>query len=129
MTTILIIEDNKTNADVLSRRLAVRGFRTAIAENGRIGVDAALSLKPDIILMDIGMPEMDGIEATKAIRAHPVTQEIPIIAVTASVFESDRAAALEAGCDEFETKPVDLDSLVSKIKALLDRDSSPSPSP
>lgn len=129
MTTILIIEDNKTNADVLSRRLNVRGYKTAIAENGRIGVDLALSLIPDIILMDIGMPVLDGIEATREIRANPITQRIPIIAVTASVFESDRTAALDAGCDAFETKPVDLDVLIGTMKALLDRNASPTPSP
>lgn len=129
MTSILIVEDNKTNADVLSRRLGVRGYKTTIAENGQIGVELAQTLKPDIILMDIGMPELDGIEAAKAIRANPITCNIPIIAVTASVFEGDRLAALDAGCNEFETKPVDLDALIKKIKALLGPDASASPSP
>lgn len=127
MNNLLIVEDNKTNADVLSRRLGVRGYRTTVAENGQIGVDLALTLKPDLILMDIGMPELDGIEATRALKANPLTQNIPIIAVTASAFDSDRLAALEAGCDEFETKPVDLDSLIAKIKALLEPNASPSP--
>lgn len=117
--TVLIVEDNPTNADVLSRRLRVKGYAHLCAENGAVGIQLAQSAKPDIILMDIGMPEVDGIEATRRLKADPQTQNIPIIAITASAFDSDREAALAAGCDDFETKPVDLQALLVKIRRLL----------
>jgi CheY-like chemotaxis protein len=119
MPSVLIVEDNKTNADVLSRRLQNRGWRIQIATNGRIGVEQALANRPDIILMDIGMPELDGIEAAKLLKAHDATKAIPIIAITASAFDSDRVAATEAGCDWFQTKPVDIEELVKHMRMLL----------
>jgi CheY-like chemotaxis protein len=118
MRTVLIVEDNATNADVLTRRLRRRSMSIHHAENGRIGLDMAKALKPDIILMDIGMPEMDGIAATRALRADEDTRSIPIIAITASAFEADRENAYDAGVDAFETKPVDMDKLMMAIERL-----------
>jgi two-component system cell cycle response regulator DivK len=120
MTLVLIVEDNPINRDVLSRRLERRGFSVRFAEDGPSGVSAAAEYMPDLILMDIGLgPDMDGCEATKLIRAQPKTAHIPIIALTASAFESDREKALAAGCIDFDTKPVDLPRLLSKIALAL----------
>lgn len=119
MTLVLIVEDNPINRDVLGRRLERRGFAIRFAEDGPSGIAAAASLMPDVILMDIGLGEMDGCEATRRIRDNPDTAGIPIIALTASAFESDRAKALAAGCIDFDTKPVDLPRLLSKIEAVI----------
>lgn len=119
MTLVLIVEDNPINRDVLGRRLERRGFAIRFAEDGPSGIAAAASLMPDVILMDIGLGEMDGCEATRRIRANPDTASIPIIALTASAFESDRAKALAAGCIDFDTKPVDLPRLLGKIEAVI----------
>lgn len=119
MTLVLIVEDNPINRDVLGRRLERRGFAIRFAEDGPTGIAAAASLMPDVILMDIGLGEMDGCEATRRIRANPDTAGIPIIALTASAFESDRAKALAAGCIDFDTKPVDLPRLLGKIEAVI----------
>lgn len=119
MASVLIVEDNKTNADVLSRRLQNRGYKVQVAMNGRIGVELALANKPDIILMDIGMPELDGIEATRVLKSNGATKAIPIIAITASAFESDRVAATEAGCERFQTKPVNIEELIDNMQELL----------
>jgi two-component system, cell cycle response regulator DivK len=119
MYLILIVEDNPMNRDVLGRRLERRGFDVRFAEDGPSGIDAAKNLKPDLILMDIGLGDMDGCEATRQIKAYPGTMEIPIIALTASAFESDRANALRAGCDDFDTKPVDLARLLGKMDQFL----------
>jgi len=119
MALILIIEDNPINRDVLGRRLERRGFAIRFAEDGPSGIAAAKLLMPDVILMDIGLGEMDGYEATRCIRADPATAAVPIIALTASAFESDRVKALAAGCIDFDTKPVDLPRLLGKIAAVM----------
>jgi two-component system, cell cycle response regulator DivK len=119
MVMILIVEDNPMNRDVLGRRLERRGFEVRFAEDGPSGIEAATVVMPDLILMDIGLGEMDGCEATRRIKATRKTEAIPIIALTASAFESDRKNALAAGCSDFDTKPVDLARLLGKMDALL----------
>lgn len=119
MTVVLIVEDNPINRDVLGRRLERRGYSIRFAEDAPTGIAAAENLKPDIILMDIGLGEMDGWEATRRIKANPETAAIPIIALTASAFESDRAKSLAAGCCDFDTKPVDLTRLLGKMEQHL----------
>ena len=120
MPTVLIVEDNPINRDVLGRRLERRGYSVRFAEDGPSGIEAAAALKPDVILMDMGLGElMDGWEATRRIKANPDTARIPIIALTASAFESDRRKSLAAGCCDFDTKPVDLVRLLTKIEASL----------
>lgn len=116
MALVLIVEDNAVNRDVLGRRLEKQGFTVEFANDGPAGVAAAAELKPDIILMDMGLGEMDGFEATRQIKENSLTAAIPVIAVTASVFDSDRKRAIEAGCVGFETKPVDLPRLLEKIE-------------
>lgn len=116
MTLVLIVEDNPINRDVLGRRLERRGFNIRFAEDGPSGIRSAEELMPDVILMDIGLGEMDGWEATRRILANPKTARIPIIALTASAFESDREKSLAAGCCDFDTKPVDLPRLLGKIE-------------
>lgn len=120
MPIVLIIEDNPINRDVLGRRLEKRGYSVRFAEDGPSGIEAAGRLMPDVILMDIGLGElMDGWEATRQIKANPATVQIPIIALTASAFESDRRNSLAAGCCDFDTKPVDLARLLGKIENAL----------
>ncbi|QDZ02237.1 response regulator [Nitratireductor mangrovi] len=119
MTLVLIIEDNPINRDVLGRRLERRGYSIRFAEDGPTGIRAAGEVMPDVILMDIGLGEMDGWEATRRIKADGKTSDIPIIALTASAFESDRIKSLEAGCCDFDTKPVDLARLLGKIERSL----------
>jgi CheY-like chemotaxis protein len=119
MAVLLIIEDNPINRDVLGRRLERRGFNIRFAEDGPTGIQAARDLMPDVILMDIGLGEMDGWEATRRIKADPQTTGIPIIALTASAFESDREKSFAAGCCDFDTKPVDLARLLGKIEKSL----------
>lgn len=119
MAIVLIVEDNPINRDVLGRRLERRGFSIRFAEDGPSGIAAAKALMPDVILMDIGLGEMDGCEATRRIHADPDTAAMPIIALTASAFESDRAKALAAGCIDFDTKPVDLPRLLAKMQIVL----------
>ena len=119
MAMVLIVEDNPVNRDVLGRRLERRGYKVRFAETGPEGIRLADELRPDIILMDIGLGEMDGWEATRRIKANPETNPIPVMALTASAFESDRIKSLEAGCSEFETKPVDLPRLLTKIELLM----------
>lgn len=119
MTLVLIVEDNPINRDVLGRRLERRGFNIRFAEDAPSGIAAASNLKPDIILMDIGLGEMDGWEATRQIKANPETAAIPIIALTASAFESDREKSFAAGCCDFDTKPVDLVRLLGKMETHL----------
>ena len=120
MPVVLIIEDNPINRDVLGRRLEKRGYSVRFAEDGPSGIEAATRLRPDIILMDIGLGDiMDGWEATRQIKADPQTAGIPIIALTASAFESDRKKSLVAGCCDFDTKPVDLARLLGKIEQSL----------
>ena len=119
MARILLVEDNEMNRDMLSRRLARRGFEVLIAENGQLGVDLTVSERPDLVLMDMSLPVMDGWEATRRLKADPNTSGIPIIALSAHAMASDRELALEAGCDDYDSKPVDLSRLVRKIEQLL----------
>lgn len=120
MSKILLIEDNEMNRDMLSRRLIRKGFAVVIAEDGELGVALALSETPDLILMDMSLPGIDGLEATRQIKANPTSGGIPIIALTAHALTSDREGALEAGCDDYDTKPVELPRLLEKISAFLD---------
>jgi two-component system cell cycle response regulator DivK len=119
MTLVLIVEDNPINRDVLGRRLERRGYNIRFAEDGPSGIVAAKEFVPDVILMDIGLGEMDGWETTRRIKAEPSTAAIPIIALTASAFESDREKSFAAGCCDFDTKPVDLPRLLGKIEKSL----------
>lgn len=121
MVKILIVEDNDMNLDMLSRRLARKGFEIATARDGQAGVDKSVSEAPDIVLMDMSLPVLDGWQATKAIKANPATVNIPVIALTAHAMESDRRDALAAGCDEFHTKPIDLATLLKQIDQLISR--------
>ena len=119
MAKILLVEDNEMNRDMLSRRLIRKGYEVLIAVDGEEGVAMAGRDIPDLILMDVSLPLMNGYDATRAIKANPQTQGIPIIALTAHAMASDREKALVAGCDEYDTKPIDLPSLLGKIEALL----------
>jgi CheY-like chemotaxis protein len=121
MARILIVEDNDMNWDMLSRRLERRGYQVTRALDGREGVSAAQSRKPDLILMDMGLPVMDGWEATRVLKAEPSTRAIPIIGLTAHAMAEDRQKVMDAGCDDYETKPLDLARLLVKIEALLKR--------
>jgi CheY-like chemotaxis protein len=125
MARILLVEDNEMNRDMLSRRLEKRGHTILIAIDGAIGVDLAKKEKPDLILMDISLPVMDGWEATRQIKADPALAAIPIIALTAHAMVSDRDKALAAGCNDFDTKPVELPRLIGKIDALLNPPAAP----
>jgi len=119
MTRILLVEDNEMNRDMLSRRLQKRGFDVTIAVDGREGIDKALADPYDLILMDISLPEIDGCTATRELRSAPQTAQTPIIALTAHAMAGDRERALEAGCNDYDTKPIELDRLLGKIQALL----------
>jgi len=116
---VLLVEDNEMNRDMLSRRLIKKGYTVTIAVDGLQAVARASSDEPDLILMDMSLPEIDGWEATRRIKAEPGTRDIPIIALTAHAMSGDREKAIEAGCDEFDTKPVDLDRLLGKMSAIL----------
>jgi len=119
MPKILLVEDNEMNRDMLSRRLEKRGYTLAIAVDGGAGVAMAKSEMPDLILMDMSLPVLDGWDATRQVKADAATTHIPIIALTAHAMESDRQKALAAGCDDFDTKPVELNRLLLKIEELL----------
>ena len=120
MARILLVEDNEMNRDMLSRRLKRRGYDVVIAVDGREGIERAASESPDLILLDMSLPEVDGWEAAKRLKADPGTHSIPIIALTAHAMAGDREKALAAGCDEYDTKPVELSRLLGKIQSLLD---------
>jgi CheY-like chemotaxis protein len=120
MPKILIVEDNPENWDMLSRRLTRRGFKVVVARDGVEGVAMSRSESPDVILMDMNLPGLDGWEATRQIRATPETKALPIIALTAHGMPTDRARSLESGCDDHHTKPVDLTALLAQIEALLE---------
>jgi two-component system cell cycle response regulator DivK len=120
MTALLLVEDNEMNRDMLSRRLARRGYEVLIAVDGEEGVALATQHRPALILMDVSLPGIDGWEATRRLKASPGTCAIPVIALTAHAMASDRDAAFAAGCDDFDTKPVDLARLISKIAALIE---------
>ena len=119
MRKILLVEDNEMNRDMLTRRLECKGFEAVIAVDGQAGIDMASSANADIILMDLSLPVIDGWEATRRIKADPVTQAIPVIALTAHAMAGDEQKALEAGCDAYDTKPVDFKRLLGKIDKLL----------
>ena len=119
MPRLLYIEDNEINRDMLSRRLQRRGFEVMIAADGEQGMVMAAAEKPDLILMDMSLPVLDGWEATRRLKAAPDTRRIPIIGLTAHAMATDRDRCLEAGCDEYDTKPVDLGRLLEKIERLL----------
>ena len=120
MPRILLVEDNEMNRDMLSRRLALKGFDVACAVDGRQGVEMGLAGGFDLILMDMSLPEIDGWEATRQLKSDPRTESVPIIALTAHAMSGDRTRAIEAGCDEYDTKPIDLKRLLVKIQARLD---------
>jgi len=119
MSKILLVEDNEMNRDMLSRRLVRKGFEVVIAVDGQVGIDMASSTSPDLILMDLSLPIIDGWEATRQIKANPATQNIPVIALTAHAMAGDEKKALDAGCDDYDTKPVNLNRLLEKIGNLL----------
>ena len=121
MSKILLVEDNEMNRDMLTRRLERKGFVVIIAVDGQAGIDMASSSSPDIILMDLSLPVIDGWEATRKIKADPATQSIPVIALTAHAMAGDEQKALEAGCDDYDTKPVNFIRLLGKIENLLGR--------
>jgi CheY-like chemotaxis protein len=119
MSKILLVEDNEMNRDMLSRRLIRKGHEVVMAVNGQIGVDMASSENPDIILLDMSLPVMDGWTAAKHLKADPKTKDIPIIALTAHAMAEDKEKALAAGCDDYDTKPVEFKRLREKIAALI----------
>ncbi len=125
MAKILIVEDNEMNRDMLSRRLERRGYTTLIAVDGGDGVAKARTDAPDLILMDMSLPVIDGWEASRQIKADPATASIPIIALTAHAMTSDRDKAIQAGCDDYDTKPVELPRLLGKIEVLLKKPPAP----
>lgn len=119
MPRILLVEDNEMNRDMLSRRLERRGYEVAIAIDGERGIAMARSGSPDLILMDMSLPLIDGWEATRTLKAAEETKDIPIIALTAHAMSTDREKALEAGCDDYDTKPIELTRLLEKMDALI----------
>jgi two-component system cell cycle response regulator DivK len=124
MAKILVVEDNETNQKIIVRRLQKRGYDVVIASDGQEGVDQGRSQAPDLILMDMSLPIIDGWEATRQLKAAAETQRIPIIALTAHAMVGDREKALAAGCDDYDVKPIELERLLGKIEALLARASS-----
>jgi two-component system, cell cycle response regulator DivK len=116
---ILLVEDNEMNRDMLSRRLQRKGYDVAIATDGAAGIEMSRAEDPDLILMDMSLPVLDGWEATRRIKAEEKTSQIPIIALTAHAMAGDRERAIEAGCDDYDTKPIELPRLLGKIEALL----------
>jgi len=119
MTKVLLVEDNEMNRDMLSRRLIRRGFEVIFAVDGQQGVDLARSERPDIILMDMSLPVIDGWEATRRVKSDDVTKSVPVIGLTAHAMAGDREKAMEAGCDDYDTKPVELERLIGKMEKLL----------
>ena len=119
MSRILLVEDNEMNRDMLSRRLQRRGYEVLIAVDGQMGIDMAKANKPDLILMDMSLPVMDGWEATRALKVNASTRNIPVIALTAHAMSTDRDKAIEAGCDDYDTKPIELTRLLGKMEALI----------
>ncbi len=123
MAKILLVEDNEMNRDMLSRRLERRGYSVIIAVDGAEGIEKTRSAAPHLILMDMSLPVLDGWEATRQLKTAPETQSIPIIALTAHAMSGDREKAIEAGCDDYDTKPIDLNRLLAKIETLLHKSS------
>ena len=128
MPRILLVEDNELNRDMLSRRLQRKGFEVAMAVDGKQGVEMAIAGQYDLILMDMSLPEIDGWEATRRVREAPQTKNVPIIAMTAHAMSGDREKAMAAGCNDYDTKPVELERLLGKIAALLSVPPAPSAS-
>ena len=125
MAKILLVEDNEMNRDMLSRRLERRGYTIVLAVDGQQGVDLARSESPDLILLDMSLPIIDGWEAARRIKAQAESKDIPLIALTAHAMAGDKEKALQAGCDDYDTKPVELPRLLGKIQALLDKKAAP----
>lgn len=121
MAKILLVEDNEMNRDMLSRRLERKGFEVVTAVDGQEGLDKAKSSAPDLILMDVDLPVLDGLEATRRLKADDATKSIPIIALTAHALVEDRAKSFEAGCDDYDTKPIEFARLIGKIEVLIAR--------
>jgi CheY-like chemotaxis protein len=119
MAKVLLVEDNEMNRDMLSRRLMRQGFEVVVAVDGQAGVDAARTGRPDIVLMDMSLPVLDGWEATRQLKASEATRTIPVIALTAHAMAGDRQQALDAGCDDYDTKPIELPRLLEKMRRLL----------
>jgi CheY-like chemotaxis protein len=125
MTKILLVEDNEMNRDMLSRRLERKGYQVILAVDGAAGVEMVGTHEPDLVLMDMSLPVLDGWEATRRLKADPATRHVPVIALTAHAMSSDRGKALEAGCNDYDTKPIELPRLLGKIEALLARGAGP----
>jgi CheY-like chemotaxis protein len=125
MPKVLLVEDNEESRDGLARHLRRKGYETLVAVDGRQGLNVALGEAPDLILMDMSLPVLDGWEATRQLKAAPETRDIPVIALTAHAMAGDREKALEAGCDDYDTKPVEFARLLAKIQVLLERKASP----
>ncbi|MGF1582481.1 MAG: response regulator [Gemmataceae bacterium] len=121
MEKILLVEDNELNRDMLSRRLRKKGYDVVIAEDGQQGLDLVETHAPDLILMDMSLPIIDGWEATRRLKANANTEEIPVIALTAHAMAGDREKAIESGCDDYDTKPIDFPRLLEKIQSLLQK--------
>jgi CheY-like chemotaxis protein len=119
MPRILVIEDNEENRDSLSRRLQRRGFEVLLAPDGKVGVETAKAERPDLVLMDMNMPLVDGWEATRQIKAEPTTAQVPVIALTAHAMAGDKERALAAGCADYHTKPIEFPKLLAQIESLL----------
>jgi two-component system, cell cycle response regulator DivK len=129
MPKILLVEDNEMNRDMLSRRLMRRGYEVTLALDGAEGVALCEQTLPDVVVMDLGLPVMDGWEATRRIKAAPATRHIPVIALTAHAMTGEEEKARAAGCDDFEPKPVEFDRLLAKLRALLPASPEPPPAP
>ncbi len=125
MARILLVEDNEMNRDMLSRRLLRRGYEVVLAVDGAEGLRRSIADSPDLILMDMSLPVLDGWEAARQLKSSPETRGLPIIALTSHAMSGDREAAMEAGCDEYETKPIDLPRLLEKMETLLKRSVAP----
>ena len=119
MAKILLVEDNEMNRDMLSRRLIRQGYEVLLAHDGARGVEMAGAERPDLVLMDMSLPVLDGWEATQRLKANPATRAIPVIALTAHAMAADREKALAAGCDDYDTKPIELPRLLEKMQRLL----------
>jgi two-component system, cell cycle response regulator DivK len=118
---VLLVEDNEMNRDMLSRRLSRKGFEVLMAVDGQQAIEMTSQVSPDLILMDMSLPVLDGWEATRRLKADPASSGIPVIGLTAHAMDGDREKCLQAGCDEYDTKPIDLSRLLEKISAQLDR--------
>ena len=121
MARILVVEDNKLNRDMLTRRLERRGYEVAVAEDGQAAIESARTQAPDLVLMDMSLPVLDGWEATRRLKQAPETANIPVIALTAHAMAGDRAKALDAGCDDYDSKPVEFERLLEKMERFLNR--------